>query len=218
MEDLEKTLGYHFKDKNLLRQALTHSSCSSDVSKNYERLEFLGDRVLGVAMAHLLYNLFPDDPEGNLSPRHTRLVRKETVAAVARELGLNHYIRAENKNLRDNENVLCDVAEAVIGAICIESGFATAIDFVDRHWRHLINQNAAPQIDNKTTLQEMAHRLKYGNPVYQLVRKEGSEHEPLFYMEVEVGEDKKAIGCGKNKKAAEQDAAAKLIEELNNNG
>ncbi len=188
MEDLEKTLGYHFKDKNLLRQALTHSSCSSDVSKNYERLEFLGDRVLGVAMAHLLYNLFPDDPEGNLSPRHTRLVRKETVAAVARELGLNHYIRAENKNLRDNENVLCDVAEAVIGAICIESGFATAIDFVDRHWRHLINQNAAPQIDNKTTLQEMAHRLKYG------------------------------IGCGKNKKAAEQDAAAKLIEELNNNG
>ena len=105
MEDLEKTLGYHFKDKNLLRQALTHSSCSSDVSKNYERLEFLGDRVLGVAMAHLLYNLFPDDPEGNLSPRHTRLVRKETVAAVARELGLNHYIRAENKNLRDNEEV-----------------------------------------------------------------------------------------------------------------
>ena len=108
------------------------------------------------------------------------------------------------------------MAEAVIGAICIESGFATAIDFVDRHWRHLINQNAAPQIDNKTTLQEMAHRLKYGNPVYQLVRKEGSEHEPLFYMEVEVGKDKKAVGSGKNKKAAEQAAAAKLIEELNN--
>ena len=137
---------------------------------------------------------------------------------MARTLRLGEFMTVADEEIRSNENVLCDVAEAVIGAICIESGFATAIDFVDRHWRHLINQNAAPQIDNKTTLQEMAHRLKYGNPVYQLVRKDGSEHEPLFYMEVEVGEDKKAVGCGKNKKAAEQDAAAKLIEELNNNG
>ncbi len=216
-EDLENTLGYHFKDKKLLKQALTHSSCTSDISKNYERLEFLGDRVLGVAMAHLLYNLFPNDPEGNLSPRHTRLVRKETVAAVARELWLDKYVLAEKKALCNNENVLCDVAEAVIGAICIEAGFETAIDFVDRHWRRLINENTSPQIDSKTTLQELAHRLKLEVPAYRLVSKEGTEHEPLFHMEVRIGSHT-ATGNGRNKKTAEQAAAAKLIAELTANG
>lgn len=215
--ELENILGYKFKDKKLLKQALTHSSCTTDISRNYERLEFLGDRVLGVAIAHLLYTLFPDDPEGNLSPRHTRLVRKETVAAVARELQLDKYILAENKYLHRNENVLCDVAEAVIGAICIEAGFETAIEFVDRHWRHLINQNTAPQIDNKTAVQELAHRFKYGNPVYTLLRKEGTEHEPFFYVEAKAG-DYTAVGSGKNKKTAEQDAAAKLMEELKTHG
>lgn len=214
MENLEAKLGYEFKNKKLLQQALTHCSCTGSVSKNYERLEFLGDRVLGVAMAHLLYNLFPNEPEGALSARFTKLVRKEAVAQIALELGLDKYIKAEPKSLCTNENVLCDVGEAVTGAICIEAGFTTAIEFVDRHWRHLINRSSAPQKDNKTALQELAHQVQVGAPVYKLLRKEGSEHEPYFYIEVSVEGGGNAVGSGKNKKLAEQDAAAKLIAIL----
>ena len=213
MDKLEEILGYIFKDKSLLKQALTHSSKTGNIAKNYERLEFLGDRVLGVAMAHLLFNLFPNEKEGNLSPRHTRLVRKETVAQVALNLRLNDYINAEPKEICFNENVLCDVAEAVIGAICIDSNFETAINFVERNWKALINQSAKPQRDNKTVLQELAHRLKSDNPTYEMLRKEGSEHEPYFFVKVKVKTIGEAIGSGKNKKLAEQDAALRLIKK-----
>ena len=213
MDKLEEILGYIFKDKSLLKQALTHSSKTGNIAKNYERLEFFGDRVLGVAMAHLLFNLFPNEKEGNLSPRHTRLVRKETVAQVALNLRLNDYINAEPKEICFNENVLCDVAEAVIGAICIDSNFETAINFVERNWKALINQSAKPQRDNKTVLQELAHRLKSDNPTYEMLRKEGSEHEPYFFVKVKVKTIGEAIGSGKNKKLAEQDAALRLIKK-----
>lgn len=214
MNKLEEILGYNFKDPQLLQQALTHSSCTGNVHRNYERLEFLGDRVLGVAIAHLLYQTFPADPEGSLSPRFTRLVRTETVAEVARGLCLNEFIRADNKELCSNENVLCDVAEAVIGAICIEAGFETAINVVDTHWKHLIKLNSAPQIDHKTSLQELSHQLKGGNPQYKVVRKDGSEHEPLFHIEALVTGYGSAVGSGKSKKIAEQNAAEKLIEQI----
>lgn len=213
MDKLEQILGYHFKDKSLLKQALTHSSKTGNVAKNYERLEFLGDRVLGVAMAHLLFNMFPKEKEGNLSPRHTRLVRKETVAQVALSLKLNEYINAEPKEICLNENVLCDVAEAVIGAICIDSNFETAINFVDKHWKFLINQSAKPQRDNKSVLQELAHRLKSNTPEYEMLRKEGTEHEPYFFVRVKVEAMGEAIGSGKSKKLAEQDAALRLIKK-----
>lgn len=214
MPNLEDILGYRFQNKSLLKQALTHSSCTGDIKKNYERLEFLGDRVLGVAMAHLLYYTFPDDPEGALSPRHVRLVRKETVAEVALKLHLNEHIRVTPKELCVNENVLCDVLEAVIGAICIEAGFETAISFVDRHFKYLIEKNSAPVRDSKTLLQELSHRLKFENPTYELLKKEGLEHDPHFYIKVSVNAQDFAVGEGKNKKIAEQDAAAKLIRLL----
>lgn len=214
MERLEQILGYSFKNKSLLKQAVTHSSITGDISKNYERLEFVGDRVLGMAMAHLLYTMFDKDAEGDLSPRHTRLVRKETVAQVALKLGINKYIKAEPKELSANENVLCDVAEAIIGAICIDANFETAIDFVDRHWKYLINTAQLPLIDNKTHLQELAHKYKADNPRYEMVRKEGSEHEPYFFIKVIVDGLGEAIGSGKNKKLAEQDAAARFIKKL----
>ena len=214
MDKLEQILGYVFKNKALLKQALTHSSITSSVSKNYERLEFVGDRVLGVAMAHLLFKTFPKDAEGNLSPRHTRLVRKETVAEVALKLRLNEYILAEPKDICLNENVLCDVAEAIIGAICMDSDFETAIEFVDRHWKYLINSSQNPIKDNKTTLQELAHQHKADNPIYEMVRKEGSEHEPYFFVKVVVDGLGEAVGSGKNKKMAEQNAALRLIKKL----
>ena len=186
MQSLEDILGYTFENKKLLEQALTHSSMTGNVQKNYERLEFLGDRVLGVSMAHLLYFTFQNEPEGFLSPRFVKLVRKETVAEVARELKLEDYIKANPKTLSHNENVLCDVMEAVIGAICLDGGFETAIAFVDKHFKKHIEQSARPERDNKTILQELAHQIKGGVPVYEVLKKEGTEHEPTFYIQVSV--------------------------------
>ncbi|MBQ8870284.1 MAG: ribonuclease III [Alphaproteobacteria bacterium] len=214
MDKLEQILGYCFKNKALLKQALTHSSITGNVAKNYERLEFVGDRVLGMAMAHLLFKTFDKDAEGLLSPRHTGLVRKETVAEVALKLRLNEYILAEPKEICHNENVLCDVAEAIIGAICMDSNFETAIEFVDRHWKYLINASQSPIKDNKTALQELAHRYKAANPVYEMVRKEGTEHEPYFFIKVVVDGLGEAVGSGKNKKLAEQNAALRMIKKL----
>lgn len=120
LQKLEKILGYEFKNKQLLRQALTHSSYSSRLSENYERLEFLGDRVLGLTIAALLYRMFPNEPEGSLSQRHTGLVNKDCVSETARRLGLDRFVIVANEEIRENENVLCDVCEAVIGAIFID--------------------------------------------------------------------------------------------------
>src|SRR5574344_2906762 len=130
MEELEKILGYAFRNEHLLNQALTHSSCSSKLSDNYERLEFLGDRVLGLSIASLLYQMFPNEPEGSLSQRHTGLVCKEAVAEIALRLHLDRFLKVGAEEIRENENVLCDVGEAVIGAIFIDAGCDVAVNFV----------------------------------------------------------------------------------------
>ena len=216
MKEAEKILGHRFKDKTLLDKALTHSSVNSHVAENYERLEFLGDRVLGVSVASLLFRLFPHEPEGNLSRRFTGLVCKETVAQVARMLGLEKYIRVGSEDIRDNENVLCDVCEAVIGAIYIDAGVDEAIAFVDKHWRELIDKNMAPPKDAKTLLQEVAHVKGLGVPEYRLVSREGSEHEPVFHIAVTLPDLGSETGARRKKKLAEFDAAGKMLERLTN--
>lgn len=214
IEELEKILNYKYKNPALLKQALTHSSFASDVEKNYERLEFLGDRVLGLSIASLLYNIFPHEPEGSLSQRHTGLVCKETVAMVAKTLQLDKYMIVANEEIRDNENVLCDVCEAVIGSIFIDGDCVEAVKFVNQHWRELIDKNVAPPKDAKTALQEVAHAKGRGVPVYKLEGREGSEHEPIFYMSVSLKGVAPEVGEGRNKKLAEQEAAAKMLKKL----
>ena len=214
IEELEKILNYKYKNPALLKQALTHSSFASDVEKNYERLEFLGDRVLGLSIASLLYNIFPHEPEGSLSQRHTGLVCKETVAMVAKTLQLDKYMIVANEEIRDNENVLCDVCEAVIGSVFIDGDCVEAIKFVNQHWRELIDKNVAPPKDAKTALQEVAHAKGRGVPVYKLEGREGSEHEPIFYMSVSLKGVAPEVGEGRNKKLAEQEAAAKMLKKL----
>ena len=213
-EQLEKILNYHFQDKNLLQQALTHSSVTSHVGQNYERLEFLGDRVLGVAVAHALFKEYPHEPEGSLSPRQTHLVCKETVAEVARHLQLDHYMRVATEDIRQNENVLCDVCEAVIGAMFIDSDCQTAINFVQKQWQDLLHRDMTPPKDFKTRLQEIAHAHGHTTPVYKEISRTGSEHNPVFTMQVEIDGLLPQTGNGHNKKLAEQAAAAKMISVL----
>lgn len=213
-EKLENILGYTFKNKNLLKQALTHSSVTSHVGSNYERLEFLGDRVLGVAVAAALFKTFPQEPEGSLSQRHTRLVCKETVSAMAKTLHMDKYMTVANEEIRDNENVLCDVCEAVIGAIYIDSGCEEALNFVTKNWQPLLHKDLTPPKDFKTRLQELSHAHGNKIPEYNLVSRSGSEHEPTFIMSVTVAPFSPVIGEGHNKKQAEQNAAARMIKIL----
>ncbi len=213
-EDLENILKYNFRNKELLHKALTHSSVNPHADHNYERLEFLGDRVLGVSIASLLYRLFPHEPEGNLSQRFTGLVCKETVAQVGRMLNLGKFMFVANEDIRKNENVLCDVCEAVIGAIYIDAGVEEAINFVNNHWRELIDRNVAPPKDSKTRLQEIAHVKNLEQPVYRLKKRSGSEHEPIFEIVVNLGDKYEVVGFGRNKKAAEFDAASKMLEQI----
>ena len=213
-EDLENILKYNFRNKELLHKALTHSSVNPHADHNYERLEFLGDRVLGVSIASLWYRLFPHEPEGNLSQRFTGLVCKETVAQVGRMLNLGKFMFVANEDIRKNENVLCDVCEAVIGAIYIDAGVEEAINFVNNHWRELIDRNVAPPKDSKTRLQEIAHVKNLEQPVYRLKKRSGSEHEPIFEIVVNLGDKYEVVGFGRNKKAAEFDAASKMLEQI----
>ena len=215
MTQLEEVLQYHFNNPRLLTQALTHSSVTNNEHRNYERLEFLGDRVLGMTMAHLLYKMFPDDREGQLSQRHVKLVCADAVAKVAKKLQLNNYIIAKDKETVKSVNVLCDVGEAVIGAIYIDSDIEQAIAFVERNWKDLIDQSASgSQKDFKTSLQEKFHAMHLPSPIYELVAKEGSEHEPVFKVKVTLNNEKFAFGEGKNKKTAEQHAAHNLLEMM----
>lgn len=214
LEELEKIIGYQFKNKHLLKQAMTHSSYTAKLSENYERLEFLGDRVLGLAIAGLLYHVFPNEPEGNLSQRHTGLVNKECVSEVALRLKLDKFVVVANEEIRENENVLCDVCEAVIGAIFIDAGCERAFHFVREHWKELIDKNMAPPKDAKTALQEVAHNFNLGVPQYRVISREGSEHEPIFHMEVVFANGQFERGSGRNKKLAEQEAAARMLEKL----
>ena len=213
MTQLEDILQYHFNNPRLLIQALTHSSVTRNERKNYERLEFLGDRVLGMTMAHLLFKMFPKDREGQLSQRHVKLVCADAVAEVAKKLKLEDYIITKDKDSVKSVNVLCDVGEAVIGAIYIDSDIENAIAFVERNWKDFIDQSdGGAQKDFKTSLQEKFHALHLNSPVYEVVAKEGTEHEPIFKVRIALNSEVYAYGQGKNKKAAEQQAAHNLLE------
>ncbi len=214
MEKLEQILGYSFKNKHLLAQAVTHTSITGNLAQNYERLEFLGDRVLGVSVAALLYKSFPTEPEGGLSQRFMALVCKETVAEIVLKLGVDTYIKSEGVDIRHNDNVLCDVGEAIIGAIFLDAGSVRAIEFVQSNWEKLINTHTRPPKDAKTSLQEYAHSNGWETPSYVEVGREGSEHNPQFFMKVIIDKHGEAVGQGHNKKMAEQDAAKKLLQEF----
>ncbi len=212
MNKLQQTLGYTFKAPHLLKQALTHSSFTSDIHKNYERLEFLGDRILGVTIADMLCQTFMDEPEGSLARRFTHLVCKETVAEVALKLGLDKHIITANPEIRTQINVLCDVGEAIIASIYLDSkNMLTAQEFIKKHWQPLLNANTEPIKDYKSMLQEYSLGLKLSLPRYELVEKTGLEHSPTFVVKAIVN-TYQANGTGKNKKQAEQNAAENLLK------
>ena len=205
--------GYAFTDVVLLEQALTHSSVSGS-SGNNERLEFLGDRVLSLVVADFLVRTFPAAREGELAVRLNELVRGETCAAVAGQLGLDELIRTDRAARVKGpkaKNILSDATEALIAAIYLDGGIDAARAFILRYWEPL--SHAAHQIrrDAKTELQEWAARTSGGRPAYEIERREGPDHAPVFTVVVSLDGYEPARGAGRSRREAEQAAATALL-------
>lgn len=216
IDEAEKLLGHDFADKDLLREALTHPSAAD--SGHYQRLEFLGDRVLGLVIADALFRLYPDAAEGELNRRLASLVRRETLASVARGIGLGRFMildaGAESEGVRDKDAALADIAEAVIGAIWRDGGLAPARAFIERHWSGRLARAPESWRDAKTALQEWAQGRGLPLPSYRQIARSGPDHEPLFTIRVAVAGAGEAEGTGTSKRLAEQDAARCLLGEL----
>lgn len=216
MAALGDRIGHQFSDPERLRKALTHSSLRDKGSGNYERLEFLGDRVLGLCVAELLFRHFPDADEGELSVRLNQLVSARTCAEVADELNLHEFIRtgSDVKKLTGKRmaNVRADVVESLIAAIYLEAGLDAARAFVHAHWTQRAVASGPARRDAKTELQEWAHQ-KFGiTPVYRVAERSGPDHDPVFRVVVEIKGVAPASGASRSKRAAEQEAATELLK------
>jgi ribonuclease III len=216
-KDLEARLGYQFRSRDLLKKALTHASVrqSSGKRRDNERLEFLGDRVLGLAIAELLWEVYPNADEGELARLFNRLVRGRTCAAVARELDFGPFLvlsdaEAESGG-RGKETILADACEAVLGAIFLEAGYETARDTVRAHWSSRLGASPAEAADAKSLLQEWVQGQGLELPAYVEVDRQGPDHAPRFTAEVRIRGRKPARGEGASKRAAEQAAATALL-------
>ncbi|MGE5148003.1 MAG: ribonuclease III [Candidatus Eiseniibacteriota bacterium] len=220
---LTQVLGHAFADPALLDEALTHPSVTRMAGGrrvNYERLEFLGDRVLGLAVADLLLRRFPDEPEGKLAVRLSALVRQERLVEVAGRIGLGGHIRTARADSADAARAqaaaLADCCEAVIGALFVDGGWPVAQRFVETHWTPLIAAEPKAMKDAKTALQEWAQGRGFGLPRYEVVASEGPDHSPSFSVSVAV--EGAPVGAttatGSSKRAAEQAAAEALLAAL----
>lgn len=209
-------ISHSFRNPALLELALTHPSAGK--SENNQRLEFLGDSVLGAVVAKMLYEMFPNEPEGELARRHAALVRGETLAAIAREIGLGEALKIAASEARaggrDNPSNLEDALEALIGAIYLDGGMEVVETFILPRWTQLARNTIAPPKDAKTALQEWAQARGLPVPAYTLVQSTGPAHAPQFTMEVTVQGHPPAQAEAASKRMAEQMAAERLLKQL----
>ncbi|WP_127142699.1 ribonuclease III [Pelagibacterium montanilacus] len=217
-EQIEQRLAYSFSDQTLLERALTHSSAvapSRRTRESYQRLEFLGDRVLGLVVADLLCNRMPLANEGELSRTLNSMVRKESCARVARKLGLGAFLRLGDSEARtggaDKDAILGDVCESLIGAIFADGGLQPAYEFVSRMFGDDLDLAHAQRADAKTTLQEWAQAQGLEPPTYSLTARSGPDHAPVFTISVEVRGYPTESATGASKKLAEHQAAEKFL-------
>lgn len=212
-------LGHEFGDYALLDEALTHPSAGSPARQNNQRLEFLGDRVLGLCISEALVARYPDEAEGDLAPRLNELVRKETCAEVAQATGMDAALKLGKSEVKTGGKrktaILGDAMEAVIAAVYLDGGLTAAQALVARHWGDRIAaQGATAPRDAKTHLQEWAQGRSLKPPRYETVGRSGPDHMPLFRISVTLQSGETAEAEARSKRAAEQEAAARLIAEL----
>ena len=216
INELEKILNYNFIDKNLLHRALTHKSFNN--TKNNEKLEFLGDRVLGLVISKKLLDKYPREKEGIIDKKFANLVNKKTCLLIARKINLKKFIllgSSHKKLERSADKITSDCLEAIVGAIYLDGGLKSVEKFILNFWDEFLLKSTVTLIDSKTKLQEFSLKKFKELPKYVFFKKTGPQHRPLFKTEVQIPNSKKIIGVGSSKKNAQQNAAAKLLKILN---
>ena len=214
-QDLQKKINVKFKNLDLLIQSLTHKSF--DTKKNYEKMEFLGDRVLGLVIAQKLLETYPDEKEGILDKKFASLVNKNTCLEIAKKINLEKYIltfNPNNKKIKIEDKIISDSCEALIGAIYLEKGLASAEKVILDLWKNNIIDSIITQIDAKTKLQELSLKNFKKLPIYKLISNTGPRHKPSFKVGVKLPNTKYFFGLGKSKKDAEQNAAIECLKNI----
>jgi len=214
-QDLQKKINFKFKDLDLLIQSLTHKSF--DTKNNNEKVEFLGDRVLGLVIAKKLLEIYPDEKEGILDKKFASLVNKKTCLQIAKKINLEKYIltfNPNNKKIKIEDKIISDSCEALIGAIYLDKNLAVAEKVILDLWKNRIKESVITQIDAKTTLQELTLKNFKKLPIYKLISNTGPRHKPLFKIGVKLPNTKYFFGSGKSKKDAEQNAAIECLKSI----
>ena len=216
IKELEKIIKYNFKKLSILEKALTHKSLDNDI--NNEKLEFLGDRVLGLVISQTLLEKYPDEKEGIIDKKFANLVNKKTCSLIAKKINLKRYIllgSSHKKLERSADKISSDCLEALVGAIYLDGGLKSAEKFILIFWEEYLLKSSITLIDSKTKLQEFSLKKFKELPKYTFFKKTGPQHRPLFKTEVQIPNSKKIVGIGSSKKNAQQNAAAKLLKILN---
>ena len=214
-KDLEKILDYNFKNSSLLKLSLIHKSF--DNINNNEKLEFLGDRVLGLIISKKLIEIYPDEKEGIIDKKFANLVNKKTCCSVAKNLSINRFmlIGASHKPLqRSADKIVSDCLEALIGAMYLDGGLKIVELFILKFWKKYLDNSTVTLIDAKTQLQEYSLKKYKQLPKYTFYKKTGPQHRPIFKTDVQIPDSKKISGTGTSKKNAQQNAAKKLLHFL----
>ena len=212
---LEKIIRYNFKKKSLLEKALTHKSYNNNI--NNEKLEFLGDRVLGLTISERLLEKYPEEKEGVIDKKFANLVNKKTCSLIAKKIDLKKFIylgSSHKRHDRSSNKITSDCLEAIVGAIYLDGGLKFAEKFIQYFWEEYLLKSNITLIDSKTKLQEFSLKKFKVLPKYIFSKKTGPQHRPLFKTEVHIPNSKKVIGIGSSKKNAQQDAANKLLKLL----
>jgi len=214
-QDLQKKINIKFKNLDLLIQSLTHKSF--DTKKNNEKMEFLGDRVLGLVIAKKLLEIYPDEKEGILDKKFAALVNKKTCLEVAKKINLEKFIltfNPNNKKIKIEDKIISDSCEALLGAIHLDKGLTIAEKVILDLWKNQIKESVITQIDAKTKLQELALKNFKKLPNYKLISNTGPRHKPSFKVGVKLPDTKYFFGLGKSKKDAEQNAAIECLKSI----
>tara|TARA_B000000437_G_scaffold78177_1_gene56756 strand:+ start:216 stop:884 length:669 start_codon:yes stop_codon:yes gene_type:complete len=215
-QNLEKKIDFKFRNKDLLIQSLTHKSFN--INENNEKIEFLGDRVLGLIIAKKLLEIYPKEKEGALDKKFASLVNKKTCLEIAKQIDLANYIRTfnpNNKRIKIEDKIISDSCEALIGAMYLDKGFSSVEKTILALWKNKIEKSVITEIDAKTKLQESTLKKFKKLPIYKLISNTGPRHKPIFKVGVKLPNTKYFIASGNSKKDAEQNAAIECLKNIN---